>query len=93
MRLQCNLRVIDTIRLEKTTLKPQPKHPIKLHVWAGISRKAPTLVAIFEGIVDAEFTFHCCERISFLSSDTTTKAELVLGINYTSLGHSGCHKM
>ena len=40
---------------EPAVLKPRPKHPIKLHVWAGISRKGPTPVAIFEGIMDAEF--------------------------------------
>ena len=40
---------------EPAALKPRPKHPIKLHVWAGISRKGPTSVAIFEGIMDAEF--------------------------------------
>ena len=37
---------------EPAVLKPRPKHPMKLHVWAGIS---PTPVAIFEGIMDAEF--------------------------------------
>ena len=40
---------------EPATLKPRPKHPIKLHVWAGISRKGPTSVAIFEGIMNADF--------------------------------------
>ena len=40
---------------EPATLKPRPKHPVKVHVWAGISRKGPTSVAIFEGIMDAEF--------------------------------------
>ena len=40
---------------EPATLKPRPKHPIKLHVWAGISRKGPTPVAIFEGIMNAGF--------------------------------------
>ena len=40
---------------EPATLKPRPKHPIKLHVWAGISRKGPTPVAIFEGTMDADF--------------------------------------
>ena len=31
---------------EPATLKPRPKHPIKLHVWAGISRRGPTPIAI-----------------------------------------------
>ena len=38
---------------EKPRLKPRPKHPIKLHVWAGISKKGPTAACIFEGIMDA----------------------------------------
>ena len=31
---------------------PKPKHPLKLHVWAGISRRGATSVCIFEGIMD-----------------------------------------
>ena len=34
--------------------KPRPKHPIKVHVWAGISCRGPTRVCIFEGIMDAD---------------------------------------
>ena len=38
---------------EKPRPKPRPKHPIKVHVWAGISKKGPTPACIFEGIMDA----------------------------------------
>lgn len=38
---------------EKPRPKPRPKHPLKVHVWAGISRKGATGVCIFEGIMDA----------------------------------------
>ncbi len=38
---------------ELAVLKPRPKHPTKLHVWAGISKQGPTPVAIFEGIMNA----------------------------------------
>ena len=31
----------------------RPKHPIKVHVWAGISLKGPTDIIIFEGIMDS----------------------------------------
>ena len=31
----------------------RPKHPTKVHVWAGISRKGATQICIFEGIMDA----------------------------------------
>ena len=36
-------------------LKPKSKHPIKVHVWAGISKRGATRVCIFEGKMDADF--------------------------------------
>lgn len=33
--------------------KPRPKHPLKVHVWAGISRNGATDICIFDGIMDA----------------------------------------
>ena len=43
-----------TVQLgEKPRSKPRAKHPTKVHVWAGISRKAATKVCIFEGIMAA----------------------------------------
>ena len=38
---------------QPATLKPRPKHPTKVHVWAGISKKGATRIVIFEGIMDA----------------------------------------
>ncbi len=35
---------------KKPRPKSRPKHPLKVHVWAGISKKGPT---IFEGIMNA----------------------------------------
>ena len=32
----------------------RPKHPIKVHVWAGISRKGRTGICVFEGKMNAE---------------------------------------
>ena len=32
----------------------RPKHPLKVHVWAGISLKGPTKICIFDGIMDAK---------------------------------------
>ena len=32
--------------------RPKPKHPLKVHVWAGISSRGATKVCIFEGIMD-----------------------------------------
>ncbi|KAH3818903.1 hypothetical protein DPMN_120631 [Dreissena polymorpha] len=34
---------------------PKPKHPLKVHVWAGISRRGPTPMLIFNGIMDSSF--------------------------------------
>ncbi len=36
-------------------LKPKPKHPLKLHVWAGISKKGKTPMLVFKDIMDGEF--------------------------------------
>ena len=35
--------------------KPRAKHPVKVHVWAGISKDGATEICIFTGIMDAEF--------------------------------------
>ena len=34
-------------------LKPRPKHPVKVHVWGGISKEGATSIAIFTGIMTA----------------------------------------
>ena len=51
---------------EKPCLKPRPKHPIKVPVWAGISKKGPTAAFIFEVIMDV--TLFCnilCQALTF----------------------------
>ena len=40
---------------EKPQNKPRPKHPPKVHVWAGISSRGATNICIFTGTMDAEF--------------------------------------
>ena len=47
---------------EKPKPKPRPKHPVKVHVWAGISKKGATSIAIFTGIMDAEFYVNILDR-------------------------------
>lgn len=42
---------------EKPRPKPRAKHPTKVHVWAGISRRGATQVCIFEGIMTAPLKF------------------------------------
>ena len=34
------------------SLRPSPKHPFKVHVWAGISKKGKSKICIFEGIME-----------------------------------------
>ena len=54
--------VCDSVRISSTYLLhllkmfialSRAKHPIKIHVWAGISKRGPTGIYIFEGIMDA----------------------------------------
>ena len=47
---------------EKPRPKPCPKHPVKVHVWAGISKRGSTAVCIFEGIMDASLYCEILER-------------------------------
>lgn len=47
---------------QKPRPKPRPKHPTKVHVWAGISKKGATKVCIFEGIMAAPLYCEILER-------------------------------
>ena len=40
---------------EEKQMKPKPKHPFQVHVWAGISRKGATDIHIFSGIMDSVY--------------------------------------
>ncbi len=42
------------LQLYELVLQYRPKHPTKVHVWAGISRKGRTGICIFEGIMKKE---------------------------------------
>ena len=37
----------------KPHYKPKPKHPVKVHVWAGISSRGRSPLTIFEGKMNA----------------------------------------
>ena len=39
---------------EPARRKPKPKHPLKLHVWAAISRQDAKKICIFKGIIAAD---------------------------------------
>ena len=41
-------------RWEQPKLKGRAKHPYKVHLWAGISKRGPTKVVIFTGNMDAK---------------------------------------
>ena len=47
---------------EKPRYKPKPKHPIKVHVWAGISYRGRTSLCIFEGKMNAPLFVMILER-------------------------------
>ena len=40
----------------------RPKHPVKLHVWAGISCRGPTAICTFEGILRTDGYIAILER-------------------------------
>ena len=64
--------------------KPHLKHPVKVHVWAGISCNRATNACIFEGIMDAELYCQILDTLvlAFLSIKLGT---LVHHITVTSL--------
>ena len=45
---------------EPRKLKPKPKHPVKVHIWGGISKKGATQLVIFQGTLKAT---HFCTII------------------------------
>ncbi len=47
---------------DRPTLKPRAKHPTKVHVWAGISKRGATPVVIFEGIMNATLYITILQR-------------------------------
>ena len=54
VQLETHRRFYCRKRGQKPHYKPCSKHPIKVHVWAGISWRGATNVCVFEGIMDAK---------------------------------------
>ncbi|CAG2247884.1 unnamed protein product [Mytilus edulis] len=58
---ECSVQLHDNkviIYREKDSVAPvlpKPKHPLKVHVWAGISRRGTTSILIFENIMTSDF--------------------------------------
>ena len=53
VQLQSHKRFCCRKLTEPPRPKPRPKHPVKVHVWGGISWNGRTELVIFEGIMDA----------------------------------------
>lgn len=53
IQLDCHRRYCCRKEGQRPRPKPRPKHPTKVHVWAGISKKGATGICIFEGKMDA----------------------------------------
>ena len=62
---------------EPRKLKPRPKHPVKVHVWGGISKRGATPIAIFTGIMTAvryteiwsQHSYHSFKKYSQMNID------------------------
>ena len=59
---------------EPTKRKPKPKHPLKVHVWGGISRNGATKICIFDGIMDADLFCNILETtlVPFIRNKLST---------------------
>ena len=64
---------------QPATLKPRPKHPTKVHVWAGISKKGATQIVIFEGIMDATLSYKLayCHSFSAITQNHTGSCKIM----------------
>ena len=43
------------MHFNRRVLKQRTKHPVKLHVWGGISKRGATNIIMFTGIINAEW--------------------------------------
>lgn len=57
VQLETHKRLCYRKKGEQPRPKPRAKHPVKVHVWAGISKKGATQVCVFEGVMNA--TLYC----------------------------------
>ncbi len=53
VQLESNRKLSYHKKGEPAPLKGRPKHPAKIHVWAGISRRGATPIILFTGIMTA----------------------------------------
>ena len=53
VQLDNHARICFRKQKQPRKLKPKPKHPTKVHIWAGISSRGATPVVIFTGIMNS----------------------------------------
>lgn len=53
IQLEHHSRVCFRKRLQPRKLKQRAKHPVKLHIWGGISKRGATRIIMFGGIMNA----------------------------------------
>lgn len=54
VQLEQHSRVCFRKRLQPRSLKQRAKHPVKVHIWGGISARGATDIIMFTGIMDAQ---------------------------------------
>ena len=55
LRVEQHVKICFRKEAQPAKLKPKSKHPFKVHIWAGISKRGATPVLIFTGIMKKEF--------------------------------------
>ena len=53
VQLEHHSRVCFRKRLQPRKLKQRAKHPVKIHIWGGISPRGATKIIMFSGIMNA----------------------------------------
>ena len=53
IELECHRKRCYRRKRQPRKLKPRPKHPVKIHVWGGISKRGATPIVMFSGILIA----------------------------------------
>ena len=54
-------------------LKPAPKHAVKVHVWAGISKSRATPICVFDQIMDEILYTQILEKHLLVCENVTSK--------------------
>ena len=71
IQLESHRRHAFRTKYQAPKLKSRPKHPVKVYVWAGISKRGATTVCVFEGIMDTDFYLDILRRhlVPFIQSN------------------------